>query len=99
MKKKKKENSMHSTHNKFIKFISLIAVLSLVFALSSCSGNNESKISTTKVSTAPPTTLSPYVMNPLTGVTDLKREMENKRPVAVMVNNIKIAQDVQTGLN
>lgn len=41
---------------------------------------------------------SPYALNPLTGVYDLKKEAAGKRPVAVMINNIETAQSVQTGL-
>ena len=39
------------------------------------------------------------VVNPLTGVTSLNPYRKNDRPVAIMVNNISIAQPVQTGLN
>ena len=38
-------------------------------------------------------------MNPLTGVYDLTSGKEKNRPVAITVNNISIAQSVQTGLN
>ena len=38
-------------------------------------------------------------LNPLTGVTNLDPDRKNDRPVAIMVNNISIAQPVQTGLN
>lgn len=39
------------------------------------------------------------VVNPLTGITNLNPYRRNSRPVAVMINNISIAQPVQTGLN
>lgn len=39
-----------------------------------------------------------FALNPLTGVTDLDPEMEGKRPVAVTINNISVAQPVQTGI-
>ncbi len=38
-------------------------------------------------------------VNPLTGVKDLDKETALQRPVAIMVNNISVAQPVQTGLN
>lgn len=38
------------------------------------------------------------VVNPLTGSSDCKETAANKRPVAVMINNISVAQKVQTGL-
>ena len=37
--------------------------------------------------------------NPLTGLYDISFEALNNRPVAIMVNNISVAQSVQTGLN
>lgn len=36
--------------------------------------------------------------NPLTGLSDISEDKINDRPVAVTVNNIKVAQPVQTGL-
>ena len=39
-------------------------------------------------------------VNPLTGVQDITDEdVVNRRPVAVMINNVSVAQKVQTGLN
>lgn len=40
-----------------------------------------------------------YAVNNLTGVKDLDIDAQNNRPVAIMINNIEIAQKVQTGLN
>ncbi len=39
-----------------------------------------------------------FVVNPLTGVEDLSPDKANARPLAIMVNNITVAQNVQTGL-
>ena len=39
-----------------------------------------------------------YAVNPLTGVKDLTVGKELERPVAITVNNISVAQPVQTGL-
>lgn len=39
------------------------------------------------------------VINPLTGKQDLAKGKQNVRPVSIMVNNISIAQDIQTGLD
>lgn len=39
-----------------------------------------------------------FVVNPLTGVEDLSPDKANARPLAIMVNNITVAQKVQTGL-
>lgn len=38
-------------------------------------------------------------VNPLTGLNDVTNEAAANRPVAIMVNNISVAQPVQTGLN
>lgn len=40
-----------------------------------------------------------YYTNPLTGIKNLTEKNKNYRPVAIMVNNIALAQRVQTGLN
>ena len=40
-----------------------------------------------------------YAVNPLTGVADLTIGKELDRPVAVTINNITVAQSVQTGLS
>ncbi|MBR0466151.1 MAG: DUF3048 domain-containing protein [Clostridia bacterium] len=42
---------------------------------------------------------NPNKVNPYTGVQDLAPELFEKRPVAVMINNITTAQPVQTGVN
>ena len=38
-------------------------------------------------------------INPLTGLKDIDDGKENDRPVAITINNVKVAQPVQTGLN
>ena len=40
-----------------------------------------------------------YYANPLTGVEELTKEKSQDKPVAIMVNNISVAQKVQTGLS
>lgn len=90
----------------------LCGVLALGLLLGACGCQNttaqDQPVSTAKTTaeqTAAKTTVSPYVMNPLTGVYDLPREKKDQRPVAVMINNLrssvgaKSAQTVQTGLN
>lgn len=39
------------------------------------------------------------LVNPLTGVADVSKEVASRRPVAIVVNNTTKAQGVQTGLN
>lgn len=55
----------------------------------------------TPVDDTPSTPPEPIVyVNPLTGVEDIEsEEVLNRRPVAVMINNMSVAQKVQTGLN
>ena len=38
------------------------------------------------------------LVNPLTGTKDVSKEAINRRPVAIMVNNVNVAQKVQTGV-
>lgn len=40
-----------------------------------------------------------YAVNPLTGIENLDKSKVNQRPFSLMVNNISIAQGVQTGLD
>lgn len=40
-----------------------------------------------------------FAINPLTGTEDLDPAFANKRPVAIMINNISVAQSVQCGLS
>ncbi|MBQ8202918.1 MAG: DUF3048 domain-containing protein [Clostridia bacterium] len=40
----------------------------------------------------------PLTVNSLTGLKDIPEDKLNARPVSVMVNNIRIAQDIQSGL-
>lgn len=44
-------------------------------------------------------TVNTNAVNPLTGLYDVTSNKADDRPVAVMVNNINVAQSVQTGLN
>ena len=48
--------------------------------------------------TKPQTTTVAKVYNPLTGISGFDKAKLNKKPVAVMINNISIAQKVQTGV-
>lgn len=81
-------------------------VLALVCALlaSSCgsmsgiSGSENGSPSEAASETASQAQAPKYAVNPLTGVRDLEFDAENARPVAIMINNIKTAWSVQTGL-
>lgn len=39
------------------------------------------------------------IINPLTGIKGLSESAVGKRPVAIMINNISVAQDIQAGLS
>ncbi len=74
--------------------ICFILVLALTFSVAGC-GQKVIEVSSEKVSSEKP---EPIYYNPLTGL-PMDKEAVNLRPVAMMINNINIAQEVQTGLN
>ncbi len=76
-------------------------LLSLVLLLmAGCGGaDTNSKVESDPVSSTIPEPEPTYYVNPLTGIADIvDEEVTTRRPVAVMINNISIAQPVQTGL-
>lgn len=80
----------------FIAFICILMVL--------CVGckNKEVFVDTSTVSTTSEDKPAPkpvYYTNPLTGEKNLSEEVASNRPVAIMINNLSIAQAVQTGVN
>ena len=87
----------------FKKFLAITLCLALISALCGCSfsrhptdveASSEISIQSEEVKTEEKVEL----INPLTGLRDLKKDSFDARPVAVMVNNITQAQAVQTGL-
>lgn len=89
--------------NKFLPKLNLIAAfcVAVMLVFSSCGAPAaEDKINTTAkpTTTVAPTTESPYVVNPLTGENTLDKSMKDMRPVAIMINNIKVAQEVQASV-
>lgn len=87
--------NVHKSHL----IVAFCVTVMLVF--SSCGAPAaEDKIKTTAKPTTSvaPTTESPYIVNPLTGEMNLDKSMKDKRPVAVMINNIKVAQEVQASV-
>ena len=80
-------------------------MLKKIFAAALCltilclAGCNETANNPVDDTSSTPPELILYV-NPLTGVEDIEDEdILNRRPVAVMINNMSVAQKVQTGLN
>ena len=84
-----------------IKLLLVLSCFAFVFSLTACKSlpqvadKTSGKTTTTTTET---TTLPPFVQNPLTGVRDLPSAAAGKRPIAIMINNIKTAWSVQTGL-
>lgn len=82
------------------KAIALILAICMCTVLAGCTKEDESQESKKEKNTTQAVeteTVNNNAINPLTGVKDLDPNMVGKRPTAVMVNNIKIAQGVQTG--
>ena len=84
----------------FKKVLALVFCLTMVFSIAGC--NKDYVASSDYIdltSSEPEEDAGELVANPLTGVKNITRSKADRRPVAVMVNNISIAQKVQTGLN
>ncbi|MEE0945815.1 MAG: DUF3048 domain-containing protein [Acutalibacteraceae bacterium] len=83
----------------FKKIIAAILCFSMLLAIIGCGAGNPS---VEEVSNPEPSSSEPpqptYYVNPLTGVKNLLEEQRELRPVAVMINNINVAQGVQTGV-
>ncbi len=83
--------------------ITLLCCLCLVFAVG-CSDTSEydtlSNVESEPKVVEDTTPAPALTVNPLTGVAELKDAAKaSQRPVAIMVNNINVAQPVQTGLS
>lgn len=90
--------------------LTMVLCLSLFFVsgcknqtddVSSVTQPSEPSVSEEEVSKVEPEeipTIS-FAINPLTGVKELDPAFEDKRPVAIMINNINLAQGVQCGLD
>lgn len=79
----------------------LLLSLCLCLALSvGCSkkGENLSNVESEPVVEETPVVENTLHVNPLTGLKDITQEKINDRPLAITINNIKIAQPVQTGI-
>lgn len=76
--------------------IALILCMVFVFCVAGC---GQEKNQTTSSDNSSVTSEEQKYYNPLTGLSGLDPQAVNTRPVAIMINNIKTAQGVQTGLN
>lgn len=75
-----------------------------IFAFAGCKNDKETKktTETTATTTATEPTTQPKKVtytNPLTGEDGLSKKVSEQRPVAIMVNNLSLAQNIQTGVN
>jgi len=88
----------------FKKIIPLLLCLCLVLGSAGCSKKPESlsvdkgEEPVSSVASEEPV-VEEKAVNPLTGLKELTSKKAERRPVAIMVNNISVAQPVQTGLN
>lgn len=82
---------------RLLSFLSFTLVLLLTLGLAGCGKTKEENVISALISTS---SKKPEVIyyNPLTGL-KMDKAAVLQRPVAVMINNIRTAQEVQTGLN
>lgn len=80
----------------FKRSLAIICCLVLVLALGGCKKNTTDNSSSDSLPAV--VEKDDSIPNPLTGL-KMEPELENNKPVAVMINNIRTAQPVQTGLN
>ncbi|MEE0841121.1 MAG: DUF3048 domain-containing protein [Acutalibacteraceae bacterium] len=83
----------------FKKVCSVILCICMLLTAVGCGGGDPS---VEEVSNPDPSSSAPpkptYYINPLTGIKNLTEEQKDLRPVSIMINNIKVAQGVQTGV-
>ena len=80
------------------RILTLLLALALVFCMVGCGNNSvDVDLSDKPAQSSEPEKTEP-TLNPLTGL-EMDASKIDQRPIAVMVNNIKVAQDVQAGLN
>jgi len=85
----------------FKRTAALMLSLLLMFAFVGCKKEVEVDVEKPKESSSEETIPEPepqFAINPLTGVENLDLTKPNDRPVAITINNISVAQPVQTGL-
>ena len=78
----------------FKRIIAGLACLTMIITAAGCGAKD---VYSSEPETSGDTVVATGV-NPLTGVKDLEVGKENDRPVAIMVNNVSVAQKVQTGV-
>lgn len=81
----------------FRKIICVLLSLCFIFSFAAC-GKDKSDDQSSSAPSFEPVDPTSYVENPLTGENTLIGSRKYKRPIAIMINNISIAQKVQTGV-
>ncbi len=76
------------------KIVCLLLCFVLLFSLGGCKTKDPDNTESTPVIVEPPK----KPVNPLTGVRNMEEGEQYYRPIAIVVNNIKVAQTVQTGV-
>lgn len=80
------------------RIISLVLVAVMCLSFVACGKKDEGTVKPTETTTTTEATTKAKVLNPLTGESGYDKAKLGKKPVAVMINNIQIAQKVQTGV-
>ena len=83
----------------FKKILAAVMCLCMLLCIAGCKPNEEFISSDYQQIGSQPQPTGEFVVNPLTGIKDLDSSVKDNRPVAVMVNNVKVAWDVQKGLS
>ena len=89
------------------KLVAMLLALCVIFTLAACENQapptsdelDDISVSTPSEEEKPKEPEIIYEVNPLTGEKNLLPEAKGKKPVAVVVNNIRMAQPVQAGLH
>ncbi len=77
--------------------ISIFIAIIICFSLAACKKKEEEKPKA-KPTTTTTTTAPAKILNPLTGESGFDKKYIDTKPFAVMINNIQLAQKVQTGV-
>ena len=84
------------------KIISAVLCLTMIGCLAACGSKGDDLSDDggyTQTTSSGETVEEKKVINPLTGLSDISADKVGDRPVAVMINNIKVAWSVQKGLS
>lgn len=79
------------------RIISLVLIAIMCVSFASC-GKKEEPKKQQKATTTTTTKAEVKILNPLTGESGFDKNCIDKKPVAVMINNISVAQSVQTSV-